>query len=96
MTNELAKPKTRKKRRPYPPCYRRAQAERIRATRPWEHATGPRTDAGKKTASLNATTHGLRTAQTVELRRLLALQRRFLKGILGGSFARQGGQNMVI
>jgi hypothetical protein len=82
--------------RKWTPEQRARQAEKCRRDRPWDHATGPRTDAGKHIAARNATTHGLRAADTVELRRLLALQRRFLKGILEGSFARQGGQNMVI
>lgn len=33
---------------------RNAQAERCRKNKPWEHATGPKTEAGKIRASMNA------------------------------------------
>ena len=50
---------------------RRAQAEAIRAWRPWERSTGPRTAEGKARASRNAWKGGLRAL----LRRLAKLLR---------------------
>jgi hypothetical protein len=37
---------------------RKRQAERIRAQKPWEKSTGPRSEAGKARSSLNAYKHG--------------------------------------
>jgi hypothetical protein len=34
----------------------------IRSWKPWEHAKGPRTEAGKAKASGNALKHGMRSA----------------------------------
>lgn len=48
---------------------RRAQADAIRAWRPWERSTGPRTIEGKARVSRNAWKGGLR----VLLRRLAKL-----------------------
>jgi hypothetical protein len=36
------------------PEHRKQQAERIRAWKPWEQSTGPRSPEGKATASRNA------------------------------------------
>lgn len=53
------------------PELRRLQAERIQKWRPWEKATGPRTDLGKAISSGNATKHGLRSrAAQEELKQL--------------------------
>ena len=40
--------------RSWPPERRARQAELIRSWRPWEKSTGPVTDDGKETVSLNA------------------------------------------
>ena len=92
----MSNSKTSKKRRPWPPQRRAAQAARIRVNRPWDHTTGPRTDAGKAAVAGNAFRHGLRAAETIELhrtlRRVLTHQKAFVKAAL----ARQGEQNMVI
>lgn len=45
------------------PERRARQAELIRATRPWEHATGPTSDAGKATSARNAYKGGRRARQ---------------------------------
>lgn len=41
---------------------RERQSALIRSWKPWEQATGPRTDAGKGRAAANATKHGMRSA----------------------------------
>ncbi len=49
---------------------RRARAaELIRAWRPWEKSTGPRTDAGKAASSTNALKHGARSAEAIAAER---------------------------
>jgi hypothetical protein len=40
---------------------RQKARERILANKPWERSTGPRTQAGKETSSLNALKHGGRS-----------------------------------
>lgn len=65
--------------RGWPPSRRKAQAERIRRQKPWLHATGPRTLAGRHRASLNAIKHHMRSAPMLRLRRALARQRWFLR-----------------
>lgn len=52
------------------PERRARQAALIRLHRPWEHATGPRTAAGKATSSRNAD-KGLGWTEIRALRRLL-------------------------
>ena len=52
--------------RNWTPEQRRRQAEAIQRWRPWEQSTGPRTEAGKNKAALNAWKGGERPA----LRRL--------------------------
>lgn len=69
--NELVKLKMRKKRRPYPPKHREKLAQKALDNRPWQHATGPRTTAGKAASSQNALKSGLHTATLRKLKRLL-------------------------
>jgi hypothetical protein len=45
------------------PETRQKQAEQIRTTRPWRHATGPRTRAGKMIVARNALRHGFRAPE---------------------------------
>lgn len=47
--------------RKWTPEERTAQAALIRAQKPWEKSTGPKTAEGKKRSSRNAVTHGLNT-----------------------------------
>ena len=56
---------------------RKAQAEAIRRSRPWEKSTGPRTTAGKAKASQNALRHGVRSQVVKEYRRVVRENRRF-------------------
>ena len=60
---------------------RKAQAERIRAQKPWEHTTGPKTEEGKARCAKNATRHGMRSEVILELKRVLRAQAAFVKSI---------------
>jgi hypothetical protein len=64
------------------PERRAAQAARIRATRPWLKATGPRTKAGKKRASCNALKHGNRRAAYIEMKKAVKLNRAFRRSAI--------------
>jgi hypothetical protein len=68
--------------RGWPPARRAAQAARCRATRPWRHATGPRTAAGKAICARNGYKHGFRSAAYTQLTALLRWQRRTVRAIL--------------
>lgn len=46
---------------PWTPEQRAAQAARLRALRPWERSTGPRTLEGKARSSQNALKNGMST-----------------------------------
>ena len=55
---------------------RRQQAEAIKRWKPWEKSTGPKTEAGKACASMNAQ----KPESPIKIvRRLLRLQREFMK-----------------
>lgn len=54
---------------------RAAQAARMRARKPWERSTGPRTDAGKKRSRGNAAGKGCRQRLDAELAEVEALMR---------------------
>ena len=58
---------------------RRKQAENARKTKPWQQATGPRTDDGKAASAANATKHGFDSAPMLRLRRALAVQKKLLQ-----------------
>jgi hypothetical protein len=70
------------KRTGWPPSRRAAQAARIREQQPWLRATGPRTEAGKARAAMNALKHSLRSFTAGRLRYLLYLQRALLDRFL--------------
>ena len=54
---------------------RAAQAARMQARKPWEHSTGPRTDAGKARSRGNAAGRGCRQRLDAELAGVEALMR---------------------
>ena len=58
---------------------RARQAELIRAHKPWEKSTGPKTQAGKDASSRNATTHGMTSTEAKALLQALYATSRFLK-----------------
>jgi hypothetical protein len=89
MKNELGNSKTQKKRRAWPDKRRKNQSEINRTTQPWKQSTGPKTPAGKTAASANALKHGEYTGEMLELRRLLRLQREYIKALT----ARHAPQN---
>ena len=65
------------------PERRARQAEIIQRIRPWEHSTGPRTEAGKRISSQNARITSLSAMRPLRavryaLRGFAVLQRRFL------------------
>jgi len=66
----------------WPPSRRRAQAARIRQTKPWLKTTGPRTAAGKARSSQNAFKHGFRTRAFGDICRLLRWQRTLVRHTL--------------
>jgi hypothetical protein len=72
-------PQQRRAARGWPPARRRAQAERIRRICPWLHATGPRTENGKRRARYNACKHNMRSAAMAALRQALRRQRAWLE-----------------
>lgn len=65
----------------WPEKRRREQAERCRRSRPWDHATGPKTDAGKDAVKHNAQIHGLRGEAGKRLFALLRAQRLFVQSV---------------
>lgn len=85
LQNELSSPKKRTLSRPWPLKRRLAQARRCRLSRPWRHATGPRTATGKSRAAQNAYTTGVHHAQTRMERREIAFffrwHTRFLRDV---------------
>ena len=60
---------------------RAKQAENMRKTKPWKHATGPKTKAGKAASSQNALRSGLYTVEIKALRYVLKQQQKFLNTI---------------
>ncbi len=58
---------------------RKAQAERCRSNKPWEKATGPKTDKGKARSSMNAFKHGDRCRVFDHYSTLLRLNNQFLQ-----------------
>ncbi|MGH1397880.1 MAG: hypothetical protein ACRBCT_01570 [Alphaproteobacteria bacterium] len=63
------------------PKRRAEQAERCRKNKPSQHATGPKTAAGKAASSQNAYKHGLRSTEMQELSRLLTQQEKILRDL---------------
>lgn len=58
---------------------RKKQAEMIRKTKPWENATGPKTQKGKDASKYNALKSGRYTDEYKEIKLALAANRDFLK-----------------
>lgn len=68
MSNRLSRPK---RSRAWTPERRARQAALARALKPWRHATGPKTDAGKARAAQNALKHGQTSrARTIERQKI--------------------------
>ncbi len=59
---------------------RQAASQRALAHKPWLHATGPRTDRGKKHSSANAVKHGMRGQAMRSLYRALSECKRVRRG----------------
>lgn len=64
------------------PERRKKQSEKIKNWKPWEHSTGPRTEAGKQKTSQNAYAHGFRSKDMLEIADLLRWQKNFVKSVL--------------
>lgn len=64
------------------PEERQRQAELIRQHRPWEKSTGPRTEEDKQAVRHNGMTHGWRSEDIREVRRLLRAQREYVRALL--------------
>ncbi len=89
MTNELSNSKIKRKRRAWTEERRKAQAERAKSQKPWLHATGPQTGAGKTASARNAYKHGFRSEDLKEIRQLL----RYLRDRTAALTAGHTGQN---
>jgi len=62
---------------------RRAKmAENCRKNKPWQRATGPKTDTGKSISSQNAVTHGMKTKDMIALKSALNAQYRYLQTLM--------------
>ena len=64
---------------------RRKQAKNCRKTKPWTKTTGPKTAQGKQAVRDNALTHGMRSVEVEELRRLLHLQQKIVTAMINNS-----------
>lgn len=64
--------------RGWPPARRKAQAERIKKTKPWLKSTGPRTALGKAKIKYNAWKHGCQCHEMLRVRAVLRRQRDYL------------------
>ncbi|GJL85253.1 MAG: hypothetical protein DHS20C02_10280 [Micavibrio sp.] len=91
MSNELSNLKKQRKRRAWPEKRRKAQAERAKTQKPWKHSTGPKTAEGRAKTSQNAYKHGFYDVEMRNLRRILRLQRHYLRGLLAGHRPENGG-----
>ncbi len=60
---------------------RKAQSEKMKALKPWEKSIGPKSETGKKRVALNALKHGMCSEPIRELRKILKLQREFLRNV---------------
>ena len=60
---------------------RRKAAERIRKTRPWDHATGPKSETGKAASAGNSLKSGLHTSDMRALRRILCAQAKLVQAL---------------
>jgi hypothetical protein len=67
-----------KRGRRWTPEARKKQSGLSQQQKPWLHATGPRTAAGKARSSRNAVKHGFYTGKYLEFQKVLQLHRRFL------------------
>lgn len=61
---------------------RQKQREIIMKSKPWEKATGPKTEEGKKKASMNSCKHGLRTRKFDDLSYALWMQKRYRHALM--------------
>ena len=81
--NEMinAQPKGRRGHSVWTPERRAAASARARAQKLWRHTTGPKTAAGKARSARNSYKHGLYSVQTLEFKKFLRLQSRFLRAL---------------
>ncbi len=63
---------------------RKIQACNLRRRKIWEASTGPRTVEGKAASARNAKKHGYYSADMCEIRRILRLQREYVKALERG------------
>lgn len=77
-------PKTQTIPKGWPPSRRRAQAARIRRTKPWLKTTGPRTADGKARSSQNAIKRDSTARAVIGIRALLRWQGRFTRCVRDG------------
>ena len=88
--NELGKRKTLEnktsRQKQWTAEKRDKQAEIIQQRKPWLKSTGAKTAEGKAISLLNAWKHGFFSAEIVEIKRILAVQRRYVKKVKSGTW----------
>lgn len=74
--------------RNWTPEERTNQSRLIRGQKPWQQSTGPVTETGKSAVAGNTEKHGFRGRHMAEIRKLLRIQRNFVKLLMAQNNAK--------